>query len=101
MTGTWLDGTSITPLIRFTARSEVLSIAAHLVFARKMGGKVGLICGSCWSGKYSTYNTIYALSLHIFSRSNHSLNDLIREYIYYVTTAGRSHLFLNYAVFIS
>ncbi|KYN03305.1 Pleckstrin homology domain-containing family A member 7 [Cyphomyrmex costatus] len=55
MTGTWCDKTSITLLLRFTAESKDLLIAAHLVIARKMGGKVGLICGSCWSGKYSTY----------------------------------------------
>lgn len=55
MTGTWRDKTSITLLLRFTAGSKDLLIAAHLVIARKMGGKVGLICGSCWSGKYSTY----------------------------------------------
>lgn len=64
MTGTWRDSTSITLLIRFTAGSKDRSIAAHLVVARKMGGKVGLICGSCWSGKYSTYKSVnYSISI--------------------------------------
>jgi len=57
MTHTWRDNTSIIVLIRFAAGSQGLLIAAHLIIASKMGGKVGLICGSCWSGKYSTYES--------------------------------------------
>ncbi|KAK1118930.1 hypothetical protein K0M31_014699 [Melipona bicolor] len=33
--------------------SACLSVAKQAWTRRKMGGKVGLICGSCWSGKYS------------------------------------------------
>lgn len=56
MTRTWRDSTSVA-LLRLTAGSSKCLVAvAHLVVAgRKMGGKVGLICGSCWSGKYSKY----------------------------------------------
>lgn len=58
MTRTWHASTSIALLIRFTTGSEGrLPLAACLIIARRMGGKVGLICGSCWSGKYSTYET--------------------------------------------
>ena len=38
------------------------SVANQAWTRRKMGGKVGLICGSCWSGKYSMYTTILHIS---------------------------------------
>lgn len=35
--------------------SACLKLGVRVWTRRKMGGKVGLICGSCWSGKYSMY----------------------------------------------
>lgn len=42
--------------------SACLKLGVRVWTRRKMGGKVGLICGSCWSGKYSMYIIIIILS---------------------------------------
>lgn len=51
--------TNATPL----ALAAYLRLGIRVSTRRKMGGKVGLICGSCWSGKYSMYIYIYNYTL--------------------------------------
>lgn len=60
--------TNATPL----ALAAYLRLCIRVSTRRKMGGKVGLICGSCWSGKYSMYIYIYIIisSFSIYPKTN-------------------------------
>lgn len=60
--------------------SACLKLGVRVWTRRKMGGKVGLICGSCWSGKYSMYTTtIISFSIYRSKRLTSSPIIFIRR----------------------
>lgn len=63
-----------------------LKLGIRVWTRRKMGGKVGLICGSCWSGKYSMY-IIFTISR--FSIYKSYILNVFPNYFYSTTEFTR------------